>query len=90
MGHRNISIGERCSGEWRNFPREIRGRWFVRRGADEVLTSPLAGREATEMLCIRGPGGPTVVDHYDCEFHPVDDGFETRDGSRSLLKHFGP
>jgi glycosyltransferase involved in cell wall biosynthesis len=55
--------------------KEIDADWFIRRGADEILTSPWPGVSYRDSLYLVDQAGFNCVDHTVIEFHPVDDGF---------------
>ena len=68
--------------------REIEADWFVRRGADEVLTSPWPGVSYRDALYLVDQSGFNCVDHTIVEFHPVDDGFKTGMDHEAYFRHF--
>lgn len=68
--------------------REIEADWFVRRGADEVLTSPWPGVSYRDGLYFVDQAGFNCVDHTIVEFHPVDDGFAAGMDHEAYFKHF--
>ncbi len=68
--------------------REIEADWFVRRGADEVLTSPWPGVSYRDGLYFVDQAGFNCVDHTIVEFHPVDDGFAVGMDHEAYFKHF--
>lgn len=68
--------------------REIEADWFVRRGADEVLTSPWPGVSYRDGLYFADQAGFNCVDHTIVEFHPVDDGFAAGMDHEAYFKHF--
>lgn len=67
---------------------ELEADWFVRRGADEVLTSPWPGVSYRDALYLVDQAGFNCVDHTIVEFHPVDDGFETGMDHENYFRHF--
>jgi hypothetical protein len=67
---------------------EIEADWFVRRGADEVLTSPWPGVSYKDALYLVDQAGFNCVDHTIVEFHPVDDAFQTGMDHEAYFKHF--
>ena len=67
---------------------EIEADWFVRRGADEVLTSPWPGLSYKDGLYLVDRAGFNCVDHTIVEFHPVDEGFEAGMDHEAYFKHF--
>ena len=68
--------------------REIKADWFVRRGADEVLTPPWPGMSYRDCLYLVDQAGFNCLDHTVIEFHPVDDGFEPGTNHEEYFKHF--
>ncbi|MDX6290155.1 MAG: hypothetical protein QOH42_1954 [Blastocatellia bacterium] len=56
--------------------KEIDADWFIRRGADEILTSPWPGVSYRDSLYLVDQAGFNCVDHTVIDFHPVDDGFQ--------------
>lgn len=67
---------------------EIEADWFVRRGADEVLTSPWPGVSFRDGLYFVDRAGFNCVDHTIIEFHPVDEGFEAGVDHEAYFKYF--
>lgn len=67
---------------------EIEADWFVRRGADEVLTSPWPGVSYRDGLYLVDRAGFNCVDHAIIEFHPVDEGFEAGMDHEAYFKYF--
>jgi glycosyltransferase involved in cell wall biosynthesis len=67
---------------------EIEADWFVRRGADEVLTSPWPGVSYRDGLYFVDRAGFNCVDHTIIEFHPVDEGFEAGMDHEAYFKYF--
>jgi hypothetical protein len=68
--------------------REIEADWFVRRGADEVLTSPWPGVSYRDALYLVDQAGFNCIDHTIIEFYPVDDEFEAGADHEAYFKHF--
>ncbi|MBV8859448.1 MAG: hypothetical protein JOZ02_21125 [Acidobacteria bacterium] len=68
--------------------REIEADWFVRRGADEVLTPPWPGMSYRDGLYLVDRAGFNCVDHTSIEFNPVDDGFEPGTDHEAYFRHF--
>ncbi len=68
--------------------KEIQADWFVRRGADEILTSPWPGINYRDGLYLVNQEGFNCVDHTIVEFHPIDDGFETGMDHEAYFRHF--
>jgi hypothetical protein len=67
---------------------EIEADWFVRRGADEVLTSPWPGLSYKDGLYLVDQAGFNCVDHTIVEFHPVDNGFAAGLDHETYFLHF--
>lgn len=67
---------------------ELEADWFVRRGADEVLTSPWPNVTYRDALYLVDQAGFNCVDHTIVEFHPVDNGFETGMDHEDYFRHF--
>jgi hypothetical protein len=67
---------------------EIEADWFVRRGADEVLTPPWPGMSYRDGLYLVDRAGFNCVDHTAIDFNPVDDGFEQGMDHEAYFKHF--
>jgi hypothetical protein len=67
---------------------EIEADWFVRRGADEVLTSPWPNVTYRDALYLVDQAGFNCIDHTIVEFHPVDNGFETGMDHEDYFRHF--
>jgi glycosyltransferase involved in cell wall biosynthesis len=67
---------------------EIEADWFVRRGADEVLTSPWSGLSYKDALYFVDQSGFNCVDHTIVEFHPVDNGFAAGMDHEAYFKYF--
>jgi hypothetical protein len=68
--------------------REIEADWFVRRGADEVLTPPWPGMSYRDGLYLVDRAGFNCVDHTVLNFNPVDDGFEPGTDHEEYFRHF--
>jgi len=68
--------------------REIEADWFVRRGADEVLTPPWPGVSYRDALYLVDLAGFNCVDHTVVEFNPVDDAFEAGADYEAYFRHF--
>ena len=68
--------------------REISADWFVRRGADEVLTPPWPGMSYRDGLYVVDRAGFNCVDHTAINLYPVDDGFEQGMDHEQYFKHF--
>ena len=67
---------------------EIEADWFVRRGADEVLTPPWPGMSYRDGLYLVDRAGFNCVDHTAINFNPVDDGFAQGMDHEAYFKHF--
>jgi len=67
---------------------EIEADWFIRRGADEVMTSPWPGISYRDGLYRVDQAGFNCVDHTIIEFYPVDNGFETGMDHEAYFRHF--
>jgi hypothetical protein len=67
---------------------EIEADWFVRRGADEVLSSPWPGVSYRDALYVVDQAGFNCVDHTIVEFHPVDDSFAAGMDHEAYFRHF--
>ncbi|MDX6612050.1 MAG: hypothetical protein QOD75_1236 [Blastocatellia bacterium] len=67
---------------------EIEADWFIRRGADEVLTPPWPDMSYRDALYLVDQAGYNCVDHTIVEFHPVDDGFRTGMDHETYFRHF--
>ena len=67
---------------------EIEADWFVRRGADEVLTPPWPGMSYRDGLHLVDRAGFNCVDHTAVNFNPVDDGFEPGTDHEGYFRHF--
>ena len=68
--------------------REIKADWFVRRGADEILTSPWPDISYRDSLYFLDLAGFNCVDHTVINFCPVDDGFESGSDHETYFRHF--
>src|ERR1043166_710250 len=68
--------------------REIEADWFVRRGADEVLTSPWPGVSYRDALYFVDQTGFNCIDHTILEFYPVDNEFEAGADHEAYFRHF--
>lgn len=68
--------------------REIEADWFVRRGADEVLTSPWPGVSYRDGLYFVDRAGFNCIDHTIIEFHPVDEEFEAGMDHEAYFRYF--
>jgi len=68
--------------------REFEADWFVRRGADEVLSSPWPSVSYRDGLYLADRAGFNCVDHTIIEFCPVDDGFTPGTDHEAYFKHF--
>ncbi|HEX8149753.1 MAG TPA: hypothetical protein VF591_21415 [Pyrinomonadaceae bacterium] len=68
--------------------REIEADWFVRRGADEVLTPPWPGMSYRDGLHLVDRAGFNLVDHTVINFNPVDEGFEQGMDHEAYFRHF--
>jgi hypothetical protein len=68
--------------------KEIESDWFVRRGVDEVLTSPWPGVSYRDGLYLVDQAGFNCVDHTVIEFNPVDEGFEAGSDHEAYFKRF--
>lgn len=68
--------------------REIKADWFVRRGADEVLTPPWPGVSYRDALYLVDSAGFNCVDHTVVNFEPVDDGFAAGADYEAYFRHF--
>lgn len=75
-------------GRLEELSRELEADWFVRRGADEVLTTPWPGVSYRDGLYFVDQAGFNCVDHTIVEFHPVDDGFAAGMDHEAYFKHF--
>ncbi len=75
-------------GRMEELSREIEADWFVRRGADEVLTTPWPGVSYRDGLYLVDQAGFNCVDHTIVEFHPVDDAFAMGMDHEAYFKHF--
>jgi glycosyltransferase involved in cell wall biosynthesis len=67
---------------------EIEADWFVRRGADEILTPPWPGMSYRDGLYLVDRAGFNLVDHTVINFNPVDDGFEAGMDHEAYFRHF--
>jgi hypothetical protein len=67
---------------------EIEADWFVRRGADEILTPPWPGMSYRDGLYFVDRVGFNCVDHTVINFNPVDDGFEQGMNHEEYFRHF--
>lgn len=67
---------------------EIDADWFVRRGADEILTPPWPGMSYRDGLYLVDRSGFNCVDHTALDFNPVDDGFEPGMDHEAYFQHF--
>jgi hypothetical protein len=68
--------------------RELEADWFVRRGADEVLTPPWPGLSYRDGLYLVDRLGFNLVDHTVVNFNPVDDGFAQGIDHEAYFRHF--
>jgi hypothetical protein len=68
--------------------REMEADWFVRRGADEVLTPPWPGMSYRDGLYLVDRAGFNLVDHTVINFNPVDDGFAQGMDHEGYFRHF--
>lgn len=62
--------------------------WFVRRGADEILTPPWPGMSYRDGLYLVDRAGFNCVDHTVINFNPVDDGFKPGMDHEAYFKYF--
>jgi hypothetical protein len=68
--------------------REFEADWFVRRGADEILSSPWPGVSYRDALYLADCSGFNCVDHTIVEFHPVDNGFKAGMDHEAYFRNF--
>jgi hypothetical protein len=68
--------------------REIESDWFIRRGADEILTTPWPGVNYKDGLYLVDRAGFNCIDHTVIEFQPVDDGFAAGTDHETYFKHY--
>lgn len=67
---------------------ETEADWFVRRGADEVLTPPWPGVSYRDGLYLVDRLGFNLVDHTVINFNPVDEGFRQGMDHEAYFRHF--
>ena len=67
---------------------EIEADWFVRRGADEVLSTPWPGVSYRDGLHLVDRLGFNCVDHTAIDFTPVDEGFAPGTDHEAYFRHF--
>jgi len=67
---------------------EIEADWFVRRGADEVLTPPWPGMSYRDGIYLVDRAGFNCVDHTVLNFNPVDDRFPPGTDHERYFRHF--
>jgi DNA-dependent RNA polymerase auxiliary subunit epsilon len=68
--------------------RETEADWFIRRGADEILTTPWPGVNYRKGLYLVDRAGFNCIDHTVIEFQAVDDAFAAGTDHETYFKHY--